>query len=96
VGTLQGAVDPGRRTLECLGCLACREAEHGALARRQVLERRYEGEFDALALFVAGLRTGDPVLDAELRVEIGLHPDRFEERRGEAVVGVGRRAVVDR
>jgi hypothetical protein len=71
VGALQGAVDTGRRHLQRRGRLARREAEHvaedehGALARRQVLERRDEGELDALALLVTRLRTGEPVLEAE-------------------------------
>ena len=71
------------------------EDEHGALARGQVLERRDEGETDALALLVARLRTGEPV-EAEHLVGIGLHPDRLDQGLAEAVVGIGRGGVVDR
>jgi hypothetical protein len=37
-----------------------------------VLERRDEGELDALALLVSRLRTGEPGLDAEPLIGIGL------------------------
>src|SRR5215204_5411440 len=85
VGALQGAVDGGRRHLQRPGRLARREPEHvaedehGALARRQVLERRDKGELDALALLVTRLRTGESVLEAEPLVGIGLEPDRFDQ-----------------
>jgi hypothetical protein len=51
---LQRAVRGGNRDLEALGHLRGRPAEHlrqqqhGALLRRQVLERRHEGQADAL------------------------------------------------
>ena len=102
VGALQRAVDTRRGHLERRGRLARRvaehvaEDEHGALARRQVLERRDEGELDALALLVARLRAGEPVLDAQRLIRIGLHPDRFDEGLGQSVPWVGRRGVVDR
>ena len=89
---------PGGVVSSAAGRLARREAEHvaedehGALARRQVLERRDEGELDALALLVARLRTGEPVLEAQPLIGIGLHPDRFDQRLAQAVVGVGRGA----
>ena len=93
--------DGGGR-LEHLGGLLRREAEHlaqdqhRALGRRQVLERRDEGELDALAPLVAGLGRRAAVLEAEPLVGIGLDPDRLDHRRAGAVVGVGGRAVVDR
>ena len=92
VGALQRAVDPGRRRLERLGDLARREAEHvaedehGALTRRQVLERRDEGELDALALLVPRLRAGEPFLEAERS-----HPDRAAPRRSRPGARPGRR-----
>jgi hypothetical protein len=70
VGALQDAVDGVGRGVEGLAHLAGREPEHvaqdehGALARREVLERRDECELDALALLVA--RIG--------RLGVGLEP----------------------
>ena len=93
VRALQGAVDRRRRRLERVGDLAAREAEHvaqdqhGALARRQVLERGDERELDALALLVASLGRGEAVLEAEPLVRVRLDPDRLDER-----LGRGRRA----
>jgi hypothetical protein len=101
VRPLERAVDAGRRRLERAGDLAGREAEdvaedqHGALAPRQVLERRDEGELDALALLVAGLGPGEPVLQAERVVRIRIDPERLEQGLRGPVVRVGRRAVVD-
>jgi hypothetical protein len=61
-----------------------------------VLERGDEGKLDALALLVAGLGRGIAVLEAQPLVRVGLHPDRLDERHARPVVGIGRRAVVDR
>ena len=102
MGALQSAVDGDRRRLERLGGLARRVSEyvtqdqHGALPGRQVLQCRGEGELDALALFVAGVRSEQAALEAEPFVRVGLQPDRFGHRFGGAVVGVGRGRVVDR
>ena len=85
-GALQGAVDRGDRRLERLGDLLAREAQHlaqderGALVGRQVLERRHEGQLDALAALVAGLGGGAAVDEPELLVGIGLDPRRLDER----------------
>jgi len=63
-GALQRAVDRDGRRFECRGGFAGREAEHvaqyqhGALSRGQVLECRDEGELNALALLITGLRAG--------------------------------------
>ena len=61
--------------------------QHGALGRRQVLEGDDEGQLDALALLVAGVRGGEPVLDAELLVRVGLDPDRLDQRLARAARG---------
>ena len=100
VGALQDTVDSRRRSLERLGDLCRREAEHVAqnqhcpLARGQVLQRGHEREVDALALLVAPLRRGQAVSYGGVR--IGLDPDRLNERRGGIVVRVALRALVDR
>ena len=70
--------------------------QHGALARRQVLQRGDERQLDALALLVARLGPGDAVAEAQALVGVGLDPHRFDERRRGPVVGVGGGAVVDR
>ncbi len=55
-----------------------------------------ERELDALALLVTGLWAGQPILEAELLVGIGLDPHRLDQGLARALVRVGRRAVVDR
>ena len=55
-----------------------------------------ERELDALALFVASVRPEQAALEPEPLVGVGLEPDRFGDRFGGAVVGVGRRRVVNR
>ena len=102
VRALQGAVDGDGRRFERLGGFAGRESEHvtdyqyGALSCRQVLERRDEGEFDALALLIAGVRVGQAARQGKPVIRIGLHPHRFGHWFGRAVVGVGCGRVVDR
>ena len=70
--------------------------QHGALARREVLERGDERELDALAQLVARLGPGEPVLQAELLVRVRLDPDGLRQRHARAVVGIGGRPEVDR
>ncbi len=102
VGALQRAVDRVGGRLERLGHLLAREAEHvaqdedRALASGQELERRDEGELDALALLVARLGPGQRLREAQALVGVGLDPHRLDQRRRGALVGVGGRAVVDR
>ena len=64
--------------------------------RRQVLERGDERELHALALLVARLGRGEPVLDAEQLVGVRLDPDRSISGCARAAVRVGSRPVVDR
>ena len=61
-----------------------------------MLERRDEGELHSLALLVAGLGRGKAVLEAQPLVRVGLDPHRLDDRLTGPVVGIGRRAVVDR
>ena len=70
--------------------------QHGALVGRQVLERGDERQLDALALLVAGLGAGEPVLEPEVLVGVGLDPHRLDQRLARAAVRVGGGAVVDR
>src|SRR5262249_5182048 len=82
---LQRAVDGGRGRVERLGDLTGREAEnlahdqYRALICRKVLQRRDEGELDALPLLIARFRSGEPVGQPELLIRIGLHPDRLDQ-----------------
>ena len=68
-----------------LGDLARRESEHlahdqrRALPRREQLERRHEGQLDALALLVARRRRREAVHEPELGVRVRLDPDRLRE-----------------
>jgi hypothetical protein len=102
VRALQRAVDAGRARVERPRGLTRGEAEdvakdeHGALTRRQMLERGDERELDALALLVAGLGARAPVLQSDAIVGIGLHPRRFDQRLARAVVRVGHGRVIDR
>src|SRR4051794_15472021 len=61
-----------------------------------MLERCDERELDALALLVAGLRSGEPVVEAQLLVGIGLDPGRLDKWLTEWLVRITGRAVVDR
>jgi hypothetical protein len=61
-----------------------------------VLEGGDEGQLHALAPLVAGLGGGQPVLQAEALVGVGLQPDRLDQRLARTLVGVGGRPVVDR
>jgi hypothetical protein len=77
-GALQGAVHGCDRRPERLRDLLGGETEHlpknehGALPRREVLERRDERQLDGLALLVASLGRGIAVLDAERLVRVRL------------------------
>jgi len=100
---LEGAVHRRDRRPERLRDLLRRqpehlaEDEHGPLARRQVLERRDEGELERLALLVAGLRRGVALLQPQHLVRIRFEPDRFRKRLGRLFAVAGRRPpVVDR
>ena len=101
-GALQRAGDGGRGGVEHLGDLGGGEAEHvaqdqhGALARGQVLERRDEGELDALALLVARLRRRRGRPRCRHLVGQRLEPDRLRQRLAEPAVCVGGRTVADR
>jgi hypothetical protein len=76
-GALQEAVDGGGGGVERRGDLGRCEPEHVAeqehrpLAARQVLEGGDEGEFDALAPLVAGLRRSGRILDFDCLVGVG-------------------------
>jgi hypothetical protein len=59
-----------------------------------VLQRRDEGELDGLALLVASLGRGVPVLDGESLVRIRLDPHGFDERLAEISRRFGGGAVV--
>ena len=91
---LEGAVDGRDRGVERLRDLAGREAEHlaqdqhRALVGGQVLERRDEGQLDALAQLVAGLGRGVAVLEPQPGVRERLDPDGLERRQAEVVVVV--------
>src|SRR4029453_18917809 len=87
---LEGAVDRRNRRVERFRRLPSREAEHvaqdqhGALAAREVLERRDERELDRLALLVASVGRGIPAGEADALVRIGVDPDRPDERPPDA------------
>ena len=70
--------------------------ERRPLVRRQVLEGGDEGELDALADLVAGLRRRVGLLRRELIVRIGLEPDGLAHGRTRALPRAGRRPVVRR
>src|SRR6266545_4573682 len=61
-----------------------------------MLERRDEGELDALTLLVASLGGSKAVREAERLIRVGVHPHRLEEWLRGAIVGIRRGAVVDR
>jgi hypothetical protein len=88
--------------VERLGDLAGGEAEHvaedqcGALCGWKVLDSHDERQLDALALLVAGLRRGEPLLEAQLLIRVGLHPNGFDQDFGKAVVGISCWLVVAR
>ena len=99
---LERAVHRLHGRLERIGHLARGEPEHlaedqrGALVRGQVLERGGERELDALAPLVAGLGRGEPVLEAELLVRVGLDPHGLRQRQAEPVGRLARRRLVER
>ena len=95
---LQGAVHRRHRGVEHGGDLDRGPAQdvgqqqHGALARRQLLDRRDERETDGLAQLVAGVRPCGGIRQAlQLGVGIGLDPQRFCIRP--PLRPLGRRAV---
>jgi hypothetical protein len=102
VGALQGAVDRDGCGVERGGGFAGREAEdvaedqYGALACGQVLKCRDEGELDALALLIAGLRAGQAAAESQPRIRVGFQPHRLGDWLGGVVVGVGGGPVVER
>jgi hypothetical protein len=53
------------------------QQQDGALARRQVLERRDERELDVLALLLARRRRRGDVVGTERLVRVGLDPHRL-------------------
>ena len=69
--------------------------QHGALRRRQLLQRRDERQLDALAQLVARRRIGDSGLVGELRVGIRLEEHRLGHRRAEVVHRRSGRTVLD-
>ena len=100
-GHAAGAVHRRDAGVERVAGLLCGEAEHfaedqhRALVRRQQLKRGDEGEFDGLALLVAGVGRGVAVLDTQGLVGVGLDPDRLDHRFADAAVRIGGRPVVD-
>jgi hypothetical protein len=101
-GALEGAVHRGDRVVERDRRLPGGEAQHlpqqkhGPLLRWQHLKRRDESEFDRLPPLAAGLRDPAAVLDRQGLRGLGLPPGRLDRRFADALVGVGRRWVVDR
>jgi hypothetical protein len=55
-----------------------------------------EGELDALALLVAALGRGERALEREHLVGVGLEPDQLHHWFAGALVGGGRRTLLDR
>ena len=95
---LQRAVHRGRSSSSVSATSPRREAEHlaqdqhGALARRQVLERGDERQLDALALLVARLGRRLAVADAVALVRVRLQPDGSTSGVARPVARAGRRA----
>ena len=96
-GALQRAVDRRRAGAQQLGDLVSREAEnlaqdeHRALASREVLQGRDEGQLERFALLVTSLRRSVAVLDGDLVVGVRRHPVAVRQRR--AVILAGRQPV---
>ena len=98
-GPLQRAGHRRHRRTRLAGDLGGGESEHLSQQQRrplrcwQRLQRRDEGELQALALVVAGLRRRRRSAPAQLAVGVGLHPCRLGQRSARPAPRHHRRAV---